>query len=571
MHLQSLIEAFIHPAVRDSKRLGARHRAFVASHLFGPAFVLISLPFYFSLKGTPDWIATIAFLWLSSPLLVAALLRYTGHLQLCRAISLLNFTGMVVYLAAFTGGLHSFMLPWLVVIPGEAALSGRHRMIYAACGLSVAALLILWLLGTTGMLPESNFLAQSPGPFIALGAFGAIIYAGGMAVSANSFNRAAEMAAREGAARYRFLADHAADMILRQGPDGRVTYVSPASSSLLGMDPMEILGRRSFEFVHPEDSAKYEAAFMQATLNDIDMSLEYRLRHADGHYIWVETRLRPVPQIQNKSLHEFITISRDVTTHRHHAEELMTARDASEAANLAKSSFLAHMSHELRTPLNAIIGFSEVMSAEMFGPIHNERYKEYSTLIHGSGLHLLEIINDLLDMSKIEAGKYELTPELIHPGEIIQQVSDLIKIKAAAAGIELSIHLGHDISTIVADERALRQILLNLLSNAIKFSLRGGVITVSTEIENNEFVLSVSDTGTGIPEEAMSRIGKPFEQADNQHYTKSSEGSGLGLAVVRSLAELHGGRIDISSTVGVGTTVAIYLPLLLSNDKINAA
>jgi signal transduction histidine kinase len=217
------------------------------------------------------------------------------------------------------------------------------------------------------------------------------------------------------------------------------------------------------------------------------------------------------------------------------------------------------MSHELRTPLNAIIGFSELMHGQLYGPLGDARYREYSGLIQGAGHHLLSLINDVLDMSKIEAGKFELHREHFDIREIIRDCLDLMRDRAGQGKVELSENIQSTPLGIKADRRAIKQILLNLLSNAIKFTPEGGQVIVHAKSENGTLVVSVEDTGIGIPSDQVSRLGNPFVQVRNSAGA-SHEGTGLGLALVRALAEIHDGQLKIESVLAHGTTVSISIP-----------
>jgi signal transduction histidine kinase len=230
------------------------------------------------------------------------------------------------------------------------------------------------------------------------------------------------------------------------------------------------------------------------------------------------------------------------------------------AANKAKSEFLANMSHELRTPLNAIIGFSEMMREQMFGALGHANYREYSRLIHNAGNHLLGLINDVLDMSKIEAGKWELHPEPLDITTLIGECIDLMRERAAAAKVELTTDIADGPLPLFADRRAVSQILLNLLSNALKFTLPEGRVCVHAAIHGSRLNLAVEDNGVGIAKDDLDRLGNPFVQVHNQAGILNS-GTGLGLALVRAFAEKHGGTMRIESQELVGTTVTIELPL----------
>jgi signal transduction histidine kinase len=237
-------------------------------------------------------------------------------------------------------------------------------------------------------------------------------------------------------------------------------------------------------------------------------------------------------------------------------EEALVARDAAEKANRAKSMFLANMSHELRTPLNAVIGFAEVMHNEMFGPLGDTHYREYTGMIHDAGRHLLDLINDVLDMSKIEAGKFEIERETVGIGSLVLDCVELMRERADTAGISLSADVPTAPTWAYVDRRAIKQVLFNLLSNAIKFTPSGGQVTARAAQAGGAVILSVTDSGIGIPADQLTRLGNPFVQLRN-HAGTSHVGTGLGLALVRSLVELHQGSFQIESAEGVGTTVTV--------------
>ena len=246
------------------------------------------------------------------------------------------------------------------------------------------------------------------------------------------------------------------------------------------------------------------------------------------------------------------------------AQKYQAEKFRAEGANSAKSEFLANMSHELRTPLNAINGFSEMMVGEMFGPLGDRRYKEYSNDILTSGQHLLALINDILDMSKIEAGKMSLHIETVSVAELAEEAVRLMRNRAETAGLLVSVVAPADLPSLEADYRGLKQILLNLLSNAIKFTPPGGRVTVRAAAlegaSGRRVRISVADTGIGIAPEDIGRLAKPFEQIETQH-SKTQQGTGLGLALTKALVELHDGVLSIESEPGLGTTVSLTLPL----------
>jgi two-component system cell cycle sensor histidine kinase PleC len=242
-------------------------------------------------------------------------------------------------------------------------------------------------------------------------------------------------------------------------------------------------------------------------------------------------------------------------------DEALKKRFEAETANASKTAFLANMSHELRTPLNAILGFSEIIAQECFGAVGSPRYKEYAGDIHASGAHLLSLINDLLDVAKIEAGKMDIRPQPLDAKRTFDLALKLIGAKARERRQELTIEVDASAPPLYADDRALKQILINLVSNAVKFTPEGGRISVVGGLaRDGQFQISVRDNGPGIPREKIDKIFQPFNQVDNR-YDRQAGGTGLGLALVRGLAELHGGRAWLESEQGKGCSAFVVLPL----------
>jgi len=370
----------------------------------------------------------------------------------------------------------------------------------------------------------------------------------------------AEEALREREAAYRFMTDEASDIIARHSAEGRLIFISPAVKRTLGYEPREMIGRTAFEGAHPDDLAGIKTSLADARRKGESVSYIYRVKHRDGHFVWFETHLRFVTDAKTGVFEGAISVSRDVTARKQFEEELNAARERAEAASHTKSRFLANMSHELRTPLNAIIGFSDILAREMFGPLGSDRYSEYAKLINESGAMLLDLINDLLDMSKIEAGKFELHYEDVLVCESVEASIRLVSRRAEEKNVTISTNIEPPGLTLRADQRAFKQIMLNLLSNAVKFTEANGKIEVEAIGRGPGLRLTVRDTGIGIPSDVLPRLARPFEQASNDP-SRAHGGSGLGLALVKSLTQLHGGEFTIKSKEGHGTEVTVTLPL----------
>lgn len=309
---------------------------------------------------------------------------------------------------------------------------------------------------------------------------------------------------------------------------------------------------------HKRDVGRLLQAFQRAIIEQNNYDMEFRIIRPDGEvrYIRCEGRCE---HDHHGDVAALFGIMQDVTERTIHEQELTQAKEAAERAYAAKSQFLANMSHELRTPLNAIIGFSEMMQRQLLGPIGSERYLDYIGGIRESGEHLLDLISDILDMSKIEAGKYELDLEELNVAKVIRLGIHMMEGRATEAKIQVGIDIANEDLQIVADRRALMQVLLNLLSNAVKFTEPGGSVRVECVGRDDYVLVKVHDTGIGIPANQLKTITRPFEQAAS-HYTRKHEGTGLGLAITKELVELHGGSLHIESTVGVGTSVTVRLP-----------
>ena len=349
-------------------------------------------------------------------------------------------------------------------------------------------------------------------------------------------------------------------------PDVSILYVNPAFARITGYEPQEVIGA-PLRFLQakgtpPDQSERLERALVQRRA----ANLLLRSQRKDGKPFWNDMHVNPIVE-QSGEIAHIVAFITDASPRIRAEENLREAKRQAEIANRAKSDFLANVSHELRTPLNAIIGFSEIIKMQMFGAIGQPLYGEYARDIHGSGQHLLSIINDILDLSKIEAGRFELHPEPVSVTELFEDCARLVHERAHSAGLKLVRSIDPHTSLLWADKRAAKQILINLMGNAIKFTPQGGQVTLAAKPAADHMIeLSVADTGIGIPPEHLATALAAFGQVDNP-MTRAQQGTGLGLPIVKSLVELHGGRFAITSEIGKGTRVSALLPSMIDPLK----
>jgi PAS domain S-box-containing protein len=377
----------------------------------------------------------------------------------------------------------------------------------------------------------------------------------------------AEAALAESEELFRSAMEDSANGMLVAALDGRCLRANQAMCDLLGYSREDMLTLSFRDVTPPEDVVNSTLTYEKLRRGEIGASHEERrYRRKDGRIVWGHVARSLVRDHAGQPSYIVVQIT-DITARKEYeaqlialTQELQRAKEGAETANRAKSHFLANMSHELRTPLNAIIGFSEALASGMMDAADPLRVRDYAGSIHKSGLHLLEIINDILDLSRIEAGKVELEDSRVDLAEAVGQVGALLAEDIARAQLTLHSELVPGLPAILADRRTLRQILLNLASNAVKFTPAGGSITIGAAADARQGIrLWVADTGIGIAEDDIPKLMAPFAQIANV-YQRQYHGSGLGLAIVRSLAELQGGSVAIESRPGAGTTVTVRLP-----------
>ncbi len=360
------------------------------------------------------------------------------------------------------------------------------------------------------------------------------------------------------------LLNNLAHGLLRYDDRGKLIYISKSATNLFNCQQYELAGDGILEHIHILDRPLYLNSLKRSQYGE-KLSINIRMRknniqNAIANYIWVEIEFTPLNYLQIKAAPcEVIVLLRDISEKKRKEEELSQKIKQAENSNKEKSQFLALIGHELRTPLNAIIGFSDMIINEVGGDL-NPKYHEYISLISQSGHHLLSIVNSLLDMAKIEAGKFELNLTKFDPEQLISPALKIISKFAKEKNINIEVSKSAEFEQIIADERACLQIIINLLMNAIKFSKPASTVVLGLRKRGKYLEITVKDSGIGMDKEHLRRLGEPFFQAD-RGTNRKYEGTGLGISIVKGLVDLHQGTIHFESELNIGTNVTILLPL----------
>ena len=572
--LASLFDArlagLVHASVQAEPGMRFRHERFLVSRLATGAVMMAALPPYLVWRGVPSGIEAIAIASLFLPVLAAVVLSRTGSLWVAHALSSAGLTGLVVCLAALTGGPTSAAGIWLVAVPLEAMISGSRRATVAA---SIIAAIGAFAVALSGSFPVGTLALDWPSA-VAMPVF-AVTAIGHVAAQAmEHLRREGEWRARmqDNEARDRLLLSAIDDLVTWHDANGRVLEASGSAARFVGADPGRLRGHGLLDRVHIGDRPALLQAISDVAVRGLPAIVPFRLHldtpRSDGtRTVFAEMRAHRIEAgLTGANGSTVVAVTRDVSEHRRHAQELDRARTEAERADEMKTHFLATVSHELRTPLNAIIGFSEVLGGEGAVGVSPERAREYAGIIAQSGRHLLDVVNTLLDISRIRGGHFDFQPEPVDVEALIRGCCDLMRLKADASGITLTSAPVPAGCALVADARACRQMLINLISNAVKFTPRGGRVEVLVRRGGAYLDLVVSDDGIGITEADLPRLGDPFFQAGGG-YGRSHEGTGLGLSVVRGLAGLHGGAVSVESAPGQGTAVTVTLPIDCSRNR----
>ena len=585
--LHSILDGLLHPSSKTSIEAKKRHSLFIAVHLAVGTLALAALPVYLLVAEQTNIAMTLTPIWMVAPLLSVAYLSQTGKLANAFLVSAGLMAAFVCWIASMTGGLGSPHLIWLGVIPLEVALSGKIRLIKTAllmCLTAVAGLSLAHFLG----LPEMIILSSNNKDIVGIGSvLIAVAYGGLLAARIEMLHRGRMKSVMEEELRYRTIADTVSDMITRHDMSGDVTFVSRGSCQLLNRDVDDLLDHGLFQQIHIPDRPAYLQALSDCknlpaddngpvtvemqirTLHGLEDDAGQGMAEATGfaNLSWVEMKCAPERNALGQIVGAIVA-TRDISKRKKHQQEIEEARNVAEAANDAKTRFLANVTHELRIPLNTIIGFSEILLHPEFTQGAPERNREYAELIHNGGHHLLQLVNALLDMSRLESGNFEVNAQHFDMKDLVQSCCKMMQADADKRDITLFSQLEHRMPDVNADPRACRQILLNLMSNAIKFSDENSKVSVSLDWakgidgkkDKTQIALRVRDEGIGISQNDIETLGTPFVQAENA-LDRRFEGTGIGLSIVKGLAELQYGDMLIESQLNIGTTVTITLPV----------
>ena len=559
--LNARIEAFIHESTLGDPFERALHRTIIATRLLTSLLVLASAPIYLAIDGVPEPWVVCSFCWLLSPLASAILLSRTGRLLEAQALASLSVVGFACTLGVQGGELAAAAFAWLVLAPLEAAFSFNARLAgwVGAAACSAATILAFGA-------PHAEISGARGGLELALLIAPVVAYAARMASWGLALLRRRKRLEQIGAARLDSLSEALGDLVMHCDRTGAVVFASKEAELLFGLPPRELMGRGFFERVHVGDRPAFLKVIADAANSDRTTTAALRLRAPAAEdqeggpaFAWVELRAREFAAAADGALSDVVAVVRDVTALKQHERQIEDARLEAERAAAWKDRFLANISHELRTPLNGIIGFSEMLCSDELAPRDPAKRREYAEIIYSSGQHLLSVVNSILDMSKIDAGRFEILPEAFEVAPLVDSCCDIVSLKAKSGLVELVKACPAHLPELVADKRACKQILINLLSNAVKFTGSGGRVTVGARAEGNSILLFVRDTGIGINANDLPHIGNAFFQA-RAAYDRPYEGTGLGLSVVRGLVGLHGGSICLESAPGEGTSITVRLP-----------
>jgi len=564
------IAALVHPLARLGEVERKHHEDFIALRLALALPFMALAPVFLLIGGAPTAWEVLALVFLLGPLVGVYVLSRYGRFDIAQSICVATLILLGVTLTCGAGRLTVGAVACFVLAPLEAALGSGAALAIGGATFSLAAVIGLTIVNLLGWLPAPS--AENPLLDFAIIA-PAVIYGALLAVWSARLGEMRDRRARDSLASYRELTETMGDMAMRLDRSGAVIHVAAPqgdAGDAFRYAPRDLMGRGLFERILVSDRPKFLTAIANAAATDAVTSVEFLLRASPlveagfenkrdrDDPVFISVEMRAHRRDENDGV--ILAVLRDMTPLKQAQAESEAARVAAERANIAKDRFLANVSHELRTPLNAIIGFSEMLGNPQLAPKEVAKQREYADIINASGLHLLSVVNSILDMSKIESGNFPIEPESFKLEGLVDFCCDVLRLKAEAKQLAFSRACPPQLEEIVADKRACKQILLNLISNAVKFTPEGGKVAVVARADGAFVEIAISDSGIGVRPQDLVRLGDPFFQARGNH-DRPYEGTGLGLSVVRGLVGLHGGSIAIESAPGQGTLVVVRLPM----------
>lgn len=568
------LAGLVHRSVRDEVTERSRHERFIVSRMTGAFTVLAGLPPYLLIRGLPSALECIAILALAMPLTAVVVLSRTGRLDLAQALVSAVLTVFTAAAVVALGGAASLSILALSIVLFDAVLGGSCRAVYGAGILAIAGVSLAIGLEVNGLISGRG--AALPA-LLAVSTILALGYAAAQAVIDLRLQSLLRQARRSGEAREGATLQAIDDLVTWHDRSGLVLRANGAAAKLVGVSASMLQGRGLFSRIHVADRPAFLKAISDAAILAAPVVVQVRLQtgaaldpfehgysafapgeRSSASPIWVEMRVQPV-SLPDDDTCAVVAVTRDISAHKREAEDMEAQRREAERAGERRAELLTTVSHELRTPLNAIVGYCEMLTGE--GPVVRlDRRQDYVRIIQQSGQHMLGMVNTLLDLSTIETGHYDLTPEAIDVALLVRDCCDVMGLTADRAGIVLAADVAPDLPELSADRRACKQILLNLLSNAVKFTPKGGLVTVQARQDGDRIAFTVRDNGVGVCKTELPRLGAPFYKAASAR-SRAEKGSGLGLSVVCGLVGLHHGRMSIGSAPGDGTMVTVSLPI----------
>ncbi|MGD9658478.1 MAG: sensor histidine kinase [Methylocystis sp.] len=564
---ESCVRAALHERVAGRPIQEARHRAFIVARLVLAGCILLTTALFLVLQGAPTASESAIFLLAQIPLISVVVLSRTGDLRIARSLSIGGWLATATAVRALMPGYDAFSVALLLVALIESALTPEIGVVVV---IEVVAIAVLALIAGQNLQASRELLTEhaAAAGFVAATL---LLYVAALVYGAVRVEKTRARAAARNDQELMLLTGAVGDILLHLDRAGVVNAVMGDRHRAFDLNRRDLIGREFFQRIHVAD----RPAFLQLVADAFDgkptaaLAVRVQLGAAriptggffESVFAYFEARMRRAPSDAGNGAPDAVLCAlRDANAGIEMDIALAAARAATERARPSNVRLLADVSHELRTPLNAIIGFSQMLATNEISPPEPAKQREYAAIISDSGRHLLEIVNSIMDMSKIESGAMEIEPESFALQTLADQCCDMMQLQAEQSGVRLARDYDDALGEIVADRRACKQILINLLANAVKFTPRGGAVKLRLQADADQAIICVDDDGVGVAPCDLARLGDPFFQA-SASADRRQEGTGLGLSKVRGLVGLHDGSITVESGLHAGTTVSVRLPL----------